>query len=388
MADTLTIDRVRHVGPFTVKAPLVLDSIDNSQKRYDAENIIDTQLKLSAADNAAPVELKSLSLEKGTLHLMTFGLNASTYVKNAKLNIKGAKSHKVFADGKETAALTLQPGYHDITLKLVPDTSAVTIALIAEGCTPTTDDSHAFTMADNLGTKVISKSELSPSGRWAIISYSWYDKTNKQQYETLLCDLKNNTRRIVNGRMAWMPRSDKYFYTEHQDGKTQLIAADPATGKTSVLTDDLPSEYFVISPTEDFLIIMNYNDGPEKEKGVFEILHPDDRQPNWRQRGALARFDLKTGFTQPLTYTYHDTRVNDITPDGQHLLFSISTDSLTQRPTTRSTFYDMNLNTLEVTTLVEKDGFLQNGIYAGNAAGSQTWAQKTLVTGSCTARVT
>ena len=54
MADTLDIERVRHIGPFNVKAPLVLDSIDNSQKRYDADNIIDTKISLSAADNAAP----------------------------------------------------------------------------------------------------------------------------------------------------------------------------------------------------------------------------------------------------------------------------------------------------------------------------------------------
>ena len=366
MADTLDIERVRHIGPFNVKAPLVLDSIDNSQKRYDADNIIDTKISLSAADNAAPAELRSLGLEKGTLHLMTFGLNATTYVKDAKLEVKGAKSHKIHVDGKETANLTLAPGYHSVTLKLVPDTAAVTISLIAKGCTPTTDDKHAFTMADNLGTKVISRSELSPSGRWAIISYSWYDTTNKQQYETLLCDLKSNSRRNVSGRIAWMPRSDRYTYTEHIDGKTRLVAADPATGKTSILAEELPSEYYAISPTEDFLIIHNYNDGPKKEDGVFEILHPDDRQPNWRQRCALARMDLKTGFTQPLTYTYHDTRVNDITPDGKHMLFAVSTDSLTQRPTTRSTFYDMDLSTLKVTKLVEKDGFLQGGIYAGS----------------------
>lgn len=82
----------------------------------------------------------------------------------------------------------------------------------------------------------------------------------------------------------------------------------------------MPDDYFVISPTEDYAILMHSTDGPKKEEGVFEIVHPDDRQPGWRNRTSLARYDFNTGLVQQLTYSYHGVWLSDISPDGKHLL--------------------------------------------------------------------
>ena len=38
------VERVRYAGPFNVVQPLVLDSIDNNQTRYSADNAVATTL--------------------------------------------------------------------------------------------------------------------------------------------------------------------------------------------------------------------------------------------------------------------------------------------------------------------------------------------------------
>lgn len=357
------VKTARHAGPFSLVSPVVIDSVDASQKKYSAEKLIETPLSLSAADANSPVELSSLTLPKGTLNLLSFDVTATTYVKDAKLTVKGAKHYKLYADGKAlTSSVSLQPGSHTFQVKFIADSTGIDILI------PETLGEQAgrrpFTMADNLGTRVTSSSTLSPSGNWALVTYRWYDSQNKLQQETVLCGVKTGRRQIIKEYATWMPMSDKYYYVDKKDGKTRIMTTDPHTGATSVLCADVPTESFYISPTEDFLILTTKEESPKKEDGVFEIIHPDDRQPGWRTRYSLSRMDLKTGFVQPLTYTYRGVYVSDISADGQHILLSVSSDSLTQRPTTRQSFYDFDLKTMTMKQLVDKDGFINSASWA------------------------
>ena len=52
---------------------------------------------------------------------------------------------------------------------------------------------------------------------------------------------------------------------------------------------------FQIAPTEDYLLFTLVQKGPEEKKEIYEFIDPDDRQPGWRNRTYLARFDVKTG---------------------------------------------------------------------------------------------
>ena len=220
-------------------------------------------------------------------------------------------------------------------------------------------------MAENLGTRVITSNSLSPSGKWAIISYSWYDTTNKKHSKTLLHNISSGTQREIQGGATWMPQSDRYYVQESTDGKNVVKSVDPQTGQSRILSNDMPSTYFALSPTEEFAIVMMEEKSPEKEKGVYEIIHPDDRQPGWRSRYSLARYDFSSGMVQPLTYTYRRVSVDDISPDGRHLLFSMANDSIQGRPTGRASYYIMNLSTLETKEIVDNEGFTARAIFAG-----------------------
>ena len=163
-----------------------------------------------------------------------------------------------------------------------------------------------------------------------------------------------------------MPNSDRYYFTEKVGGKKSLKAVDPLTGSVTVLAKDFPDEWFVISPTEKYAVISPKTEGTKKEDGVFEIVHPDDRQPGWRTRYSLAKYDFETGLTQPLTYSYRHVSLSDISPDGRYLLFSVVSDTLQQRPTTRRTYYELDLETMKTRMLVEKDGFIGGALYCGS----------------------
>ena len=198
------------------------------------------------------------------------------------------------------------------------------------------------------------------------MAYRWYDAENKVVSEQWLTDLKTGEKRILNGEATWMPNSDRYYFTEKVGGKKSLKVVDPLTGSVTVLAKDFPDEWFVISPTEKYAVISPKTEGTKKEDGVFEIVHPDDRQPGWRTRYSLAKYDFETGLTQPLTYSYRHVSLSDISPDGRYLLFSVVSDTLQQRPTTRRTYYELDLETMKTRMLVEKDGFIGGALYCGS----------------------
>ena len=366
-ADSLEIKKVRHAGPFRSVSPIVLDSVDNAQKKFSERKPLDMRLPLTLVENKPLVDVDGIGLDSSDVHIVAFDVLAAKYLKDLKLDIRGSKDYKVYADGKEqSGAMSLQPGYHIISVKFVADSTAIALSLPEDGLELSEDGLRRFTMTDVLGTKVTTRASLSPSGRWAFVAYRWYDAENKVVSEQWLVDLKTGRKQLFDGDATWMPATDRYYFTEKIGGKKCLKAVDPLTNSVTILAKDMPDEWFVISPTEQYAIISPKSEGTKKEEGVFEIIHPDDRQPGWRTRYSLARCDFGTGLTQPLTYSYRHVSLSDISPDGRYLLFSVATDTLQQRPTTRSTYYELDMETMQTRTLVERDGFIGSATYCGS----------------------
>ena len=366
MADSICVTKAKVAGPYNVVNPIIIDSIDNAQTKFKDLKVIDTAIDMSLANKADIKELAGLNLQKGSINMIAFDITAPSYIKDANIKITGCKDHKIYVDGKtRSGKITLTPGGHSIGIKFVADSTKVAITM--SSLLTIDNGKRTFTMADNLMTKVITSASLSASGNWALISYRGYDSENKVKSETQLINIKTGSKRLAPESARWMPKSDKYYYTRSISGKTQLIAVTPENGNLEVITEALPDGYPTFSPNEEFLIMSKMTNGSNKETGVFEIVHPDDRQPYWRNRYSLAKYDIATGMLQPLTYTYHSVHLNDISQDGNHLLISIMSDSLTQRPTTRQSIYDLDLTTMTMQMLVEKDGFI----------GSCQWADGT-----------
>ena len=164
--------------------------------------------------------------------------------------------------------------------------------------------------------------------------------------------------------IRWMPKSPLYWYTSKGAKGRDIITVDPATGKESVFAHNIPDGYFTISPAEDYLIYQVEQKGPQERKEIYQVIEPDDRQPGWRNRSYLAKYDLSTGAMQPLTFGYRNVWVSDISNDGRKILAMTSYTRLTKRPTTLYDLLLIDVASLQADTLVKGDGFINSAKFS------------------------
>ena len=148
-----------------------------------------------------------------------------------------------------------------------------------------------------------------------------------------------------------------------------LIKVDPKTGERTRFATDVPNGSYTISPTEDYLIIYAEEEGPKEDEQVYEVLEMDDRQPGWRKRSYLMRYDIATGLSQRITFGNKGEYLYDISPDGKKLLIGTSRSRLEKRPTTVSDIFIMDAVTLAVDTIITAGEFLSDADFSPD--GSQ-----------------
>lgn len=367
-AETIDITTFRYAGPYAVQAPFMVDSVDVNSKTFVAERLLDTPLSADALQQSAPFSGAVLpGSESGyALHLVGFTLQNTRYA-TAKLKIEGLKNYQLFVDGKklEGNELTLEPATHPVVIKYLSEAGkadSLKVSLDAEkggNITLREDGKRLFGLADVLHGTRYSTIGLSPNGKYLITGYRTTRVGGESGSLMRLTELA--TGKVLAERsegIRWMPRSNRYYYTRAGVEGRQLVTVDPATGAEAVLADNLPEGYFRFAPSEDYLLYTLVQEGPKERKEIYEVLEPDDRQPGWRNRSYLAKYDLKTGLLQQLTYGYHNVYANDISPDGRYILMSTAVSRLTQRPTTLSSIYLLDVHTLQARLLVDKDGFI------------------------------
>ncbi|WP_455638887.1 prolyl oligopeptidase family serine peptidase [Parabacteroides sp.] len=377
-AEKVIVKQFRYAGPYEVKKPFLNDSLDVNSKKFTEKELLNTaipfnnirqsaQMLDANANGEQTLPTSSLPYHIG---LASFYLNSDRYVKG-NLQVKGLDTYEVYvnnekqtpADGK--IALTLEPHRYEIVIKYLsekdkPGSLKVTFDTEAEAVvTATTSPEKRYTISEVFdGTRIRSVS-LSPNGKYLLTSYqttfpggkteSFQQVTDRSSGQVLVESSTNN--------YSWTPQSNRLYYTRNGLQGKELVTIDPATKAESILAANLPDGWFVFSPTEDYLIFTVSEEGPKKDEDMEEILVPDDRQPGWRTRYFLHKYDLATGLFERLTYGYNSTSLNDISKDGRYLLFTSREATLTQRPFSTTTLYRMDLQTME-TEKILKDPFI------------------------------
>jgi dipeptidyl aminopeptidase/acylaminoacyl peptidase len=161
-----------------------------------------------------------------------------------------------------------------------------------------------------------------------------------------------------------MLKTSAWLEEEKEGDKRVLYKVDPRTGVRTLFAYDIPEGSYVVSPTEDYLIISAEEKGPKEDKDVFEVVEMDDRQSGWRDRGYLAKYDIATGVTQRITFGSKGEYLEDISLDGTKLLLATSRSRLTKRPTTVQDVLIMDILTLKVDTLFVGAEFLGGGTFS------------------------
>lgn len=362
-ADTLDVKSFRFAGPFPVSKPYMIDTVNIAGKSFDLSSFLDKPVSFAALKDAQAVsELPQASAD--ALNLIGFSVENRLFAK-ASIKIDGLKHYQLYVDGKKQGGgeLKLEPATHDFVIKYLSeagksDTLKVSIIDSKNRLSLRNDGKKIFSLDIDTEGALCGDAAVSASGKYLSFRHSLTNESGRNSdYYEILDAASGKVLVRTSDRIAWMPSSDAFWYTRQTVDGRKLICTDPSTLQETVLAEDLPQGGFSIAPTEDFLIFTEMQEGP-KEGEVHQILTPDDRQPGWRNRSYISKYDLKTGILQPLTFGWHNSYLADISDDGQYILFETSRERLTERPTSLFSVYRMNLQTLEVECIIEDDGFL------------------------------
>ena len=378
-AGDIAVKEFRYAGPFVMQRPVMVDSIDVNKKGFDVESILDTPIDIKAAEGAKVIKdciAPSADNADMALHLLRFRLTANGYAK-AKLKVGKMKRYRIYIDGeKSDGNLTLLPATHDVVIKYMTEKGEKGDSLdVSVECdneqllSVDAQTMRSYLLIDVLNGPHFRSTNLSADGRYLITAV--YDVTGADNgvWKWHITDVKAN-RKIgeTDMNISWIPGSAKeYWLTRQAATGRQLVKVDVTTGKETIMAKNIPEGHVAFAPTGDYLVISRTVEGPKDDKDVHQYVHPDDRQPGWRDRTVLYRYDLKTGVAQQLTFGYHPLGLLDISRDGRYILYSVARARLTKRPTTLFSIYRLDLKTMQNETIVDSDGFVGNAMFSPDA---------------------
>lgn len=389
-AEVMNITRVKHAS-FPLMKPFIIEDTDVNSKSFNSRSLLDAATSFEILKDAPYINLQDITAaqeESGngqyTLGLISFSIQNERYA-TAKLKIEGLQNYTALLDGNKIGAeeFALEPSVHTINIKYIldPDSNQQPLSISVESAqdgvlSSRSDNKRRYTIKDvMLGTR-FSGISLSPDGKYLICGYTTTLSGGKTSSSNKVIELATgNILAQTSENIAWMPTSNRYYYTtESREGKI-IVATEPSTGHQEILAKNLPEGRFRFAPTEEYLICTLTQKGPEEREEIYEVIAPDDRQPGWRARSYLAKYDLKTGIMQQLTFGYNNASAADISSDGKYILVMTNKGRLTERPTTLYSLHLLNTETMESDVLIENDGFI-------NTAKFSPDGKKILISGS------
>lgn len=387
--DTIVVSQLLSSNPQSILKPFQTDSINLSGKKVDVAYL----LKSVAVNTPSNLLIKRdadtngsfsfiIPTENFSVGIHQFYITASAFGK-ATIEISTSAAFELFVNGKSELAktqvedsinkessksikLTFEPKTYQVTIKTLvsseqKESPTLSIKVIAPKTTSmevSTNNIHKLSINHILeGTRPTSAT-ISPNGQFALIKYTtvYQEKGNTSSF-TKLIDLKSKKTLLTdyNGRnnVSWMPRTNKLYYTRNaSNGNRELITIEPTTGEEFIIDDNLPEGYFSWSPSEEYLVFSKSEQGKAESGDLRQYLNPADRQPNYRNRIFLHKYDLNSRILSPVTFGLKTSSLQSFSSDGRYILLSRSDETLTDWPLSVSSFYKVDMNTLEVDTIL------------------------------------
>lgn len=391
-AETIEVKTLKYAGPYAVAQPWMADSVNIKGEAFDLKQLLDSPLSFTLLNKGKEVSAAQLLADKqDALHLASFCVSNTQRTK-ATIAVEGLEQYRLFVDGEQVAVngdkaeTILTPSQHTVVIKYLTrknassDKKSIKLTVTAANGAPLSVGDAAAKRAYNIYDVICAPNypsvSISPNGKFIVVRKTWVDrKGNNHSISELRNSQTNRVMATFEENVKWMPASNKLYFTqkasdssiageEKQDGTLQLITINPLTMEREVLAANIPDGWFQFTPDEKTLIYTLYTEGRKKDAQVYDVKEPDDRQPGWRSRSYLAKFDLASGVLQPLTFGYHNVYLNDISADSRYLLIGKSEERLTKRPTTLNSYYRLNLNDMSIETLIEKGEFLNSAQFS------------------------
>lgn len=409
-----TLSEIFTLAPVTVKNPLLVDSFNLKGDKYSEKDLLKINLSIPEQSHfVRPLKSDTAGYfypekpkEGSTFQLFSFYVVGDRY---AKLNLKVTSPNmfELYVDGKLVASKTTKeeslrtekevtatfnpyPLSNRVVIKLLAsseDKASVALKVVLENqeddiktvFSVTNTDKRTVNFTDMLLGKRVTNTSISPNGQYLLIGYKNTLGENSIS-TTELYDTKtgNRVQIDIDGKktqLGWMPSSNKLFYIAKADERADLITVDPATLIETTLANNIPDEYIVFSPDERSFFYAK-QEKAEEVKGDLKLLQsPEDRQPGYNNRSFIYKYDIRSGLSQQLTYGAHSTWLNDISGDGKQILFSISDETITERPFRKFSMFKLDLETMKVDTLWFDEGFASGASFSPDG-------KKVLISGS------
>ncbi|MQM91099.1 S9 family peptidase [Segatella copri] len=400
-AETIEVKTLKYAGPYAVAQPWMADSVNIKGEAFDLKLLLDSPLSFTLLNKGKEVNAAQLLTDKqqDALHLASFCVSNTQRTK-ATIAVEGLEQYRLFVDGEQVevngdkAETILTPSQHTVVIKFLTQKNAssakksLKLTVTAANGAPLSVGDAAAKRAYNIYDVICAPNypsvSISPNGKFIVVRKTWIDrKGNNHSISELRNSQTNRVMAIFEENVKWMPSSNKLYFTqkasdssiageEKQDGTLQLITINPLTMEREVLASHLPEGWFQFTPDEKTLIYTLTTEGRKKDPQVYDVKEPEDRQPGWRERSNLAKYDLASGVLQPLTFGYHNIYLMDISADSRYLLIGKGEERLTKRPTILTSFYRLDLGSMnassvttpKVETLIEKGEFLNSAQFS------------------------
>lgn len=399
-AETIEVKTLKYAGPYAVAQPWMADSVNIKGEAFDLKQLLDSPLSFTLLNKGKEVTAAQLLADKqDALHLASFCVSNTQRTK-ATIAVEGLEQYRLFVDGEQVAVngdkaeTILTPSQHTVVIKYLTrknassDKKSIKLTVTAANGAPLSVGDAAAKRAYNIYDVICAPNypsvSISPNGKFIVVRKTWVDrKGNNHSISELRNSQTNRVMATFEENVKWMPSSNKLYFTqkasdssiageEKQDGTLQLITINPLTMEREVLASHLPEGWFQFTTDEKTLIYTLTTEGRKKDPQVYDVKEPEDRQPGWRERSNLAKYDLASGILQPLTFGYHNIYLMDISADSRYLLIGKEEERLTKRPTTLTSFYRLDLGSMnassattpKVETLIEKGEFLNSAQFS------------------------
>lgn len=399
-AETIEVKTLKYAGPYAVAQPWMADSVNIKGEAFDLKQLLDSPLSFTLLNKGKEVTAAQLLADKqDALHLASFCVSNTQRTK-ATIAVEGLEQYRLFVDGEQVevngdkAETILTPSQHTVVIKYLTrkdassDKKSIKLTVTAANGAPLSVGDATVKRAYNIYDVICAPNypsvSISPNGKFIVVRKTWVDrKGNNHSINELRNSQTNRLMATFEESVKWMPSSNKLYFTqkasdssiageEKQDGTLQLITINPLTMEREVLASHLPEGWFQFTPDEKTLIYTLTTEGRKKDPQVYDVKEPEDRQPGWRERSNLAKYDLASGILQPLTFGYHNIYLMDISADSRYLLIGKEEERLTKRPTSLTSFYRLDLGSMnassattpKVETLIEKGEFLNSAQFS------------------------
>lgn len=400
-AETIEVKTLKYAGPYAVAQPWMADSVNIKGEAFDLKQLLDSPLSFTLLNKGKEVSAAQLLADKqqDALHLASFCVSNTQRTK-ATIAVEGLEQYRLFVDGEQVAVngdkaeTILTSSQHTVVIKYLTrknasaDKKSIKLTVTAANGAPLSVGDATVKRAYNIYDVICAPNypsvSISPNGKFIVVRKTWVDrKGNNHSISELRNYQTNRVMATFEESVKWMPASNKLYFTqkasdssiageEKQDGTLQLITINPLTMERKVLASHLPEGWFQFTPDEKTLIYTLTTEGRKKDPQVYDVKEPEDRQPGWRERSNLAKYDLASGILQPLTFGYHNIYLMDISADSRYLLIGKEEERLTKRPTTLTSFYRLDLGSMnassatmpKVETLIEKGEFLNSAQFS------------------------